>query len=472
MSPTLGSLTHWRKQLTEGTLTAEELVLKVCEAIEKDNPELNAYLHLNKEQALELAKTADLSKPLGGIPIAIKDNINVEGLPCTCASQFLKSFTSPYNATVVEKLLAAGAIPLGKTNLDEFAMGSQGKNSSFGKTKNPHDLERAPGGSSSGSAAAVSGHIALAALGSDTGGSIRQPASHCGIVGLKPTYGRVSRYGLVAFASSLDQIGPMTQTVEDAALLLNVMSGYDEKDSTSLAIEPPDFTTSLGKSIQGLKIGLPKEYFIEGNDPEVKKRMQEAQALFQSLGAELVSLSLPHTDALVSTYYIISCAEASSNLSRFDGVRYGERTQNPPDLFELYAQSREEGFGKEVKRRIILGTYVLSSGYYDAYYTRAQKVRTLIAQDFQKAFEQVDIILAPTTPSPAPKLDEESTPLQTYLSDIYTLAANLTGIPALSLPAGTAQKDGKELPVGIQLLAPHLQEEKLLQVAYAFEQAR
>lgn len=472
MPSLLGSIKHWQTQLRNGSTTPMELVDIVCDAIEKQNTEINAYLSVDRVAAHKLAEKADITKPLGGIPIAIKDNINVLGQPCTCASQFLAPFRSPYNATVIEKLLEAGAIPLGKTNMDEFAMGSRGSNSSFGATRNPVDTTRAPGGSSSGSAAAVAAGMAIAAFGSDTGGSIRQPASHCGVVGLKPTYGRVSRYGLVAFASSLDQIGPITQTVEDAALLLNVISGFDTHDSTALLNDVPDYTANLGKDIKGLKIGLPQEYFLEGNDPRINMLMEEAKKQFEALGAQLVKISLPHTDALVSTYYIIACAEASSNLSRFDGIRYGARAKDSKDLLDLYVQSRSAGFGKEVKRRIILGTYVLSSGYYDAYYTRAQKVRTLITQDFAKAYEKVDIILCPTTPTTAPLLDSVTTPLQTYLSDTYTLAANLAGIPGISLPCGVIEEAGKQLPVGIQLLAPHLEESLLLQVAYAFEQAK
>ncbi len=467
-----GSISEWRSRLLDGSVTPVELVDLVCDSIEERDPATHAYLSLDRAAARSAAEKTDLGKPLGGIPLAIKDNINVAGQPCTCASRFLSNNKAVYDATVIAKLKTSGAIPLGKTNMDEFAMGSHGENSAFGPTANPNDRERVPGGSSSGSAAAVADGTAIAALGSDTGGSIRQPASHCGIVGLKPTYGRVSRYGLVAFASSLDQIGPLTQNVTDAALILNAISGFDAADSTTLNEEVPDFTAGLGKDIKGLKIGLPKEYYVEGNHPGVTALMNAVKAQFEALGAELVEISLPHTDALVSTYYIIACAEASSNLSRFDGIRYGVRAEDSEDLMKLYSNSRAEGFGAEVKRRILLGTYVLSSGYYDAYYNRAQKVRTLIAGDFKKAFDKIDLILCPTSPIPAPKRGENAgDPLQVYLSDIYTLAANLAGLPGITVPCGTIPEDGKHLPVGFQLLASHLDEARLLQAAYAYEQA-
>lgn len=467
-----GSLTEWRRHLQSGDITPVELVDLVCNAIEERDPATHAYLSVDRDSARKAAEKADLSKPLGGLPIAIKDNINVKGLPCTCASQFLSNFVSPYDATVICKLKSAGAIPLGRTNMDEFAMGAAGENSSFGATRNPNARDYIPGGSSSGSASAVADGTALAALGSDTGGSIRQPASHCGVVGIKPTYGRVSRYGLVAFASSLDQIGPITRNVEDAALMLNAMCGFDEKDSTSLNEEVPDFTASLGKEIKGMKIGLPREYFVEGNDPGVTALLNAAKKQFADLGAELVEISLPYTEAVVATYYVIACAEASSNLSRFDGVRYGVRAADATDLATLYNKSRSEGFGPEVKRRIILGTYVLSSGYYDAYYGRAQKVRSLIIEDFRKAFESVDLILSPTSPTPATKLGSSKTnPMQSYLADIYTVAANLAGLPGISVPCGVIPSGENFLPVGLQLLAPHLMEEKLLQAAYAYEQS-
>ena len=463
-----GSISHWKRQLSEGALTPAELVESLGAAMEKENPALNAYLSWNKEAALQQAAQADLSKPLGGIPIAVKDNICIKGAPTRCASRMLENFVSPYDATAVEKLRAAGAILFGRTNMDEFAMGSAGENSAFGPTRNPVDTERVPGGSSSGSAAAVAGGIAIAALGSDTGGSIRQPASHCGIVGMKPTYGRVSRYGLVAFASSLDQIGPITQNVEDAALVLNAICGHDAKDSTSSTQSTEDFTAQLGRDIKGARIGLPKEYLSQGNDATVAAAVERAVKTLTDLGAEVEEISLPHAEAVVASYYIIACAEASSNLSRFDGVRYGHRTEIPGGLDELYSRTRAEGFGDEVKRRVILGTYVLSSGFYDAYYARAQKVRALVAKDFTDAFGKVDFILGPTTPTPAPKLfDADLTPLQTYLADIYTIPANLAGLPGISVPCQAVEG----LPTGVQLLAPHFKETSLLSAAYALEQA-
>ncbi len=462
-----GSISHWKKQLASGQVTAPELVELLAERIEERNPALKALISYDKDAALEAAKQADLSLPLGGIPIVIKDNICVKGEPARCASRMLENFTSPYDATSVAKLKAAGAIPFARANMDEFAMGSHGENSAFGATANPHNEAHAPGGSSSGSAAAVAAGIAIAALGSDTGGSIRQPASHCGIVGLKPTYGRISRYGLVAFASSLDQIGPLTQNVEDAAILLSALSGHDKMDSTSSQKPAEDFTAELGKPIAGTKIGIPKEYLSAGNDPEVSDALQLSLKKLEELGAEICEISLPHSEAVVSTYYVIACAEASSNLSRFDGVRYGYRAPEVKGLEDLYVRSRSEGFGAEVKRRIILGTYVLSSGYYDAYYGRAQKVRSLIASDFSKAFADVDFIISPVAPTAAPKLhDSELTPLQTYLADIYTIPANLAGLPGISIP--TPRADGA-LPIGVQLLGAHYSEAGLLRVASALE---
>lgn len=461
-----------RAKLTAGEITPLDIIDSIESAVKEKDGEIGGYISYDFDAAREEAKNADLSLPLGGIPIAIKDNINVKGQPLTCASKFLEgAFTSPYDATVIKKLRAAGAIPLGRTNLDEFAMGSTSDNSAIQRTNNPHDLERVPGGSSGGSAAVVAANTAIAALGSDTGGSIRQPASHCGIVGLKPSYGLVSRYGLVAFASSLDQIGPMTKSVEDAALLLNAITGYDEADSTSLDVEATDFTADLDAGVKGLKLGVPAEYFSEATDPQVKARFDEAAAKLEAAGAELVPISLPHTKYVVATYYIIAPAEASSNLSRFDGIRYGNRAENPENLIDLYRKSRAQGFGPEVKRRIILGTYVLSSGYYDAYYTRAQKVRTLIRKDFTDAFEKVDAILSPVAPTAAPKHGEHADdPLQDYLADICTLAANLAGIPGLSVPAGTVTSDtGTELPVGLQILGPDLGESTLLKIGKVME---
>lgn len=464
-----GTISHWRKQLTSGAISPTELVQEIARAMEERNPGINAYLSWDTEAALAAAAQADLSKPLGGIPIAVKDNIAMLGQPTRCASRMLENFVSPYDATAITRLTAAGAIPFGRTNMDEFAMGSYGQNSAFGETQNPAAPGHVPGGSSSGSAAAVAGGMAIAALGSDTGGSIRQPASHCGVVGIKPTYGRVSRYGLVAFASSLDQIGPITQNVEDAATILNAICGHDAKDSTSSTQPVEDFTAGLGKDIKGLRIGLPKEYLSSGNSPEVADALQQAIRKLNELGAEIVEISLPHAEAVVAAYYIIACAEASSNLSRFDGIRYGYRAAGTNGLDDLYSKTRETGFGPEVKRRIILGTYVLSSGFYDAYYAKAQKVRSLVAGDFAAAFEQVDLILGPVAPTSAPRLHDDSmTPLQTYLADIYTIPANLAGLPGISIPCPVAEG---QHPVGIQLLAPHFAEPRLLQTASALEKA-
>ena len=472
MSLASSTISELRKKLTAGEISPVDIIDELAASISSRDSEVGAYLSLDLEAAKAAAANADLSLPLGGIPIGIKDNINVIGQPCTCGSRYLeKGYTSPYDATVTSRLKAAGAIPFGRLNMDEFAMGSSTENSALGRTLNPHDLGRIPGGSSGGSAAAVAANLAIATLGSDTGGSIRQPASHCGVVGLKPSYGRVSRYGLVAFASSLDQIGPLTRSVEDSALLLQAIAGHDTRDSTSLNTEVPDFLSGLNDGVAGLKLGLPKEYFGEGIDPAVREKVEAATKKLEAAGAELVEISLPHTEYAVATYYIIAPAEASSNLSRFDGIRYGHRSSDHEDLLDLYRRSREEGFGPEVKRRIILGTYVLSSGYYDAYYSRAQKVRTLIRRDFEQAFEKVDAILSPVTPAPARKLGENSDdPLTEYLSDIYTIAANLAGICAISVPCGTVPADGdKQLPVGLQILGPHLGEAKLLQIAKTAE---
>lgn len=463
-----GSISHWRKQLTAGQITPTELVQELARITDAKNPGINAYISYNTDAALAAAAKADLSLPLGGIPIAVKDNICMQGEPTRCASKMLHNFVSPYDATAITKLKAAGAIPFGRANMDEFAMGSAGQNSAYGHTENPAAPGHVPGGSSSGSAAAVAGGMAIAALGSDTGGSIRQPASHCGIVGMKPTYGRISRYGLVAFASSLDQIGPLTQNVEDAALLLNALCGHDAKDSTSSTHATEDFTAKLGQSIAGVRIGLPKEYLSSGNSPQVTAAINLAVQKLTELGAEIVEVSLPHSEAVVAAYYIIACAEASSNLSRFDGIRYGYRAENTNGLDDLYSRSRAEGFGAEVKRRIILGTYVLSSGFYDAYYAKAQKVRALVAQDFANAFDKVDFILGPVAPTAAPLLhDTNMSPLQVYLADIYTIPANLAGLPGISIP--TPQEGA--LPVGIQLLGKHFAEADLLRVASALETA-
>lgn len=472
MSLAKATLSELRQRLRAGEITPVDIVDDLAAAISSRDGEIGSYLSFDPEKARAAAAKADVSLPLGGIPIAIKDNINVAGDPCTCGSRFLAGgYTSPYNATVTERLLGAGAVPFGRTNLDEFAMGSSTENSALQLTRNPRDLSRIAGGSSGGSAAAVAADLAIAALGSDTGGSIRQPASHCGVVGLKPSYGRVSRYGLVAFASSLDQIGPITKTVDDAALLLQAIAGPDSRDSTCLEREVPDYGAEIDKGVAGMKLGLPKEYFDAGIDPAVRERVMDGVRRLEAAGAEIVEISLPHTRHAVATYYIIAPAEASSNLSRFDGIRYGNRAQAPDDLIDLYRRSREEGFGPEVKRRIILGTWVLSSGYYDAYYSRAQKVRTLIRRDFEEAFGQVDAILTPVSPGPARKIEEfADDPLHEYLSDICTLAPNLAGICGISVPCGTVPSgEGTDLPVGLQILCPHFGEATLLRVAKAAE---
>jgi aspartyl-tRNA(Asn)/glutamyl-tRNA(Gln) amidotransferase subunit A len=435
-------------------------------------PKIDAYLSIDFEAAAKDAEKADVDLPLGGVPIAIKDIISVAGQPCTCASKILRNYRALYDATVIHKLRAAGAIPFGKTNMDEFAMGSSTENSSVKLTHNPWDLSRVPGGSSGGSAAAVAADGAFGSLGTDTGGSIRQPAALSGVVGVKPSYGRVSRFGVVAFASSLDQVGPLTKTVRDSALIMNAIAGHDPYDSTSLNEPVPDYTAALGRDLKGIRLGLPKEYMIEGIDPQVKTAIDAAVKQLQSLGAEIVDVSLPHTDYAIAAYYIIATAEASTNLARFDGVRYGHRAENPKDLLDHYGRTREEGFGAEVKRRIILGTYVLSSGYYDAYYLRAQKVRQLIRQDFAQAFRKVDALVSPTSPVPAFKLGERTAdPLQMYLADIFTNAANLAGICGISLPCGFAQVNGHGLPIGLQLLGKALDEAGILQIAHAYEQS-
>ncbi|MDE0825727.1 MAG: Asp-tRNA(Asn)/Glu-tRNA(Gln) amidotransferase subunit GatA [Akkermansiaceae bacterium] len=475
MSLATQSISALRQQLTAGDITSRDIVESVAQAIDSNDTEVGAYLSRDVEKALAAADAADLSLPLGGIPIAIKDNINVEGEPCTCGSKFLQgAYLSPYDATASRKLKEAGAVLFGRTNMDEFAMGSSTENSAIQLTRNPHDLNRIPGGSSGGSAAAVASGSAIAALGSDTGGSVRQPASHCGVVGLKPSYGRVSRYGLVAFASSLDQIGPLTNSVEDAALLLEAIAGGDPRDSTCLDDAVPSYRESLDKGVKGTRIGIPAEYFGEGLAPAVRERIETAAKALEAEGAELVEISLPSTKHAVSTYYVLAPAEASSNLSRFDGVRYGNRVDKGTGIVDMYGTSRSAGFGSEVKRRIILGTYVLSSGYYDAYYTRAQKVRTIVQQEFQAAFQKVDAILSPVSPGPARKLgDAKGDPLSDYLADIYTISANLAGICGISVPAGTVPSDeGTNLPVGLQLLGPHMAEETILRVAKTWESVR
>ncbi|MDB4400189.1 Asp-tRNA(Asn)/Glu-tRNA(Gln) amidotransferase subunit GatA [Akkermansiaceae bacterium] len=467
MSLASQSLSSLRRQLTAGNITSRDIVQDTIEQISARDGEIKAFLSHDPETALAEAEKADLSLPLGGLPIGIKDNINVRNHPCSCASKFLEgAYHSPYDATAVIKLRAAGAIPFGRLNLDEFAMGSSTENSALQITQNPKAPGHIPGGSSGGSAAAVAGDLISAALGSDTGGSIRQPASHCGVVGLKPSYGRVSRYGLVAFGSSLDQIGPLTRTVEDSALLLNALAGGDLRDSTSLDDDVPDYTEGLENGVAGMKLGLPKEYFTDGIDAGVRARVEKAAADLEAQGAEIIEISLPHTEYAVATYYIIAPAEASSNLSRFDGIRYGNRSSEADDILSVYQKSREEGFGSEVKRRIILGTYVLSSGYYDAYYSRALKVRTLIRRDFEEAFEKVDAILTPVTPETAPKIGAAAgDPLKHYLADIFTISANLAGNCGISVPLEPI--DGK--PVGLQILGPHLGEKTILRTARAVE---
>ncbi len=450
-------------------VSPRELLQALHDRIEAVEPTIDAYLSRDLDAALAEAETADVSLPLGGIPLAIKDMISVAGQPCTCASRILRDYRALLDATAISRLKAAGAIPFGKTNMDEFAMGSSTENSSVKQTRNPWDPTRIPGGSSGGSAAAVAAGAAVASLGTDTGGSVRQPAALCGVVGLKPSYGRVSRYGAVAFASSLDQIGPITKTVTDAALLLQVMAGVDPNDSTSLDAAVPDYTAALQGDLKGVRLGLPREYLGEGIDPEVRAAIEAAVAQFISLGAEMIDVSLPHTSYAIDSYYIIAPAEASANLARFDGVRYGHRAENPLNLLDHYNRTRAEAFGPEVKRRIILGTYVLSSGYHDAYYLRAQKVRTLIRQDFERAFEKVDALISPTTPEPAFKLGERSAdPLRMYLADVFTSAANLAGICGISIPCGMASGN---LPIGLQILGQSLGEARILQVAHAFEQS-
>jgi aspartyl-tRNA(Asn)/glutamyl-tRNA(Gln) amidotransferase subunit A len=453
-------------------VSPREVVENLRVRIEEIDPKIDAYLSLDFEAAVQEADKADVNLPLGGVPIAIKDIINVAGQPCTCASKILANYRSTYDATVIRNLRAAGAIPFGKTNMDEFAMGSSTENSGMKPTRNPWDLSRVPGGSSGGSAAAVAADAAFGALGTDTGGSIRQPAALCGLVGVKPTYGRVSRFGVTAFASSLDQVGSLTKTVRDSAVIMGAIAGHDSYDSTSLDQPVADYVANLEKDLRGVRLGLPKEYMIEGIDPQVKNAIDVAVNHFGSLGAEIVNVSLPHTEYGVAVYYFLATAEASANLARFDGVRYGHRAQNPKDLLDHYGRTREEGFGSEVKRRIILGTYVLSSGYYDAYYIRAQKVRELIRRDFANAFQQVDAIISPTSSVPAFKLGERTAdPLQMYLADVFTIPANLAGICGISLPCGFADVDGVKLPIGLQVLGKALDEPRIFQIAHAYEQS-
>lgn len=461
--------------LVKRELSVTEAVKAYLERIEKIDPTIKSYLSLMAEKALEEAAQYDEGKkdpaasPLSAIPLAIKDVICTRGFRTTCGSRILEDFVPPYDATVAEMLTKAGAIFLGKTNMDEFAMGSSSENSAYAVTRNPWDTQRVPGGSSSGSGAAVAADLCAGALGTDTGGSIRQPASFCGVVGLKPTYGRVSRFGLVAFASSLDQIGPITKDVEDAAILLQAIAGYDRRDSTSVDEPVPDYRSALQQPIKGLRLGIPKEYFIEGMHPDVSKSVEQAIKTCEDMGAQISEVSLPHTDYGVSAYYIIAPAEASSNLARYDGVKYGHRAPQARELLTMYCKTRHQGFGPEVKRRIMLGTYVLSAGYYDAYYKKASQVRTLIRQDFLDAFKQCDALLAPVAPIPAFKIGEKTDdPLQMYLSDVFTLPASLAGIPGISIPCGFSSEG---LPIGLQILGPHFREDTILRIAYQFEQA-
>lgn len=465
-----------RARLDAGECTSVELTRAVLDAVKEHDPALNTYITVTEEAAMERAQAADAviqagdAGPLTGIPVGLKDLIVTKGIRTTCASKMLENFIPPYNGTVTEKLLDAGAVFPGKLNMDEFAMGSTNENSAFGPVKNPWDTTKVPGGSSGGSAAAVAADLCIASLGSDTGGSIRQPAAHCGVVGMKPTYGRVSRYGLVAFASSLDQIGPLTKDVTDAAIMMNAISGYDPKDSTSVNVPVPDYTASLKTDLTGLRVGIPVEYNgASGMDPEVAAAVEKAIAVITGCGAKAVPVALPHTEYAVAAYYVIAPSEASSNLARYDGVRYGFRSEAHTDLKSLYQASRSAGFGDEVKRRILIGTYALSAGYYDAYYGKAQKVRSLVTKDFEEAFSGCDVLAAPVTPTPAFGIGEKADdPLAMYLSDIFTISANLAGIPGMSVPCG---KTASGLPIGLQLLGRHFAEGTLLQTAYAYEQA-
>jgi aspartyl-tRNA(Asn)/glutamyl-tRNA(Gln) amidotransferase subunit A len=459
--------------LRDGITTSAEVTNAVFERVAAVEERVHSFITLLKDSAMKQAEEADRrirdgkAGPLTGIPLAIKDILCTEGIRTTCGSRILHNFVPPYDATITRKLKEAGAVFVGKANMDEFAMGSSTETSYFGVTRNPWDLERIPGGSSGGSASAVASDECIASLGSDTGGSIRQPAALCGIVGLKPTYGRVSRFGLIAFASSLDQIGPFSKDVEDTAIMLNEISGYDPNDSTSVPVEVPDYRSFVGKSIEGWKVGIPKEYFVEGIDPEVSEAVRKAISEFEAMGAKTVPISLPHTEYCLAVYYIIAPAEASSNLARYDGVKYGYRAKDPRDLLDMYKKTRSEGFGAEVKRRIMIGTYALSSGYYDAYYKKASQVRALIKKDFAEAFEKCDVIVTPTTPTAAFRIGEKTDdPLQMYLSDIFTISTNLAGIPGISLPCGYTKAG---LPIGLQIQAGHFQEGKLIQAASAYE---
>jgi len=467
------TLAAMRQALQSNEFSSVELCQHLLKRIKDSNKSLNAFISVTEEQALKAAKAADEKRSAGGelgsllgIPIAHKDIFCTDGVRTSCGSRMLENFVPPYNATVVDKLAAAGAVSLGKTNMDEFAMGSSNENSYFGAVSNPWDTDRVPGGSSGGSAAAVAGRLVPACTATDTGGSIRQPAAFCGVTGLKPTYGRVSRYGMIAFASSLDQGGPIAATAEDCAILLNEMAGFDPKDSTSIDHAVDDYTAGLNKPLDGIKIGLPKQYFDSALDDTIADLLQKSIAELEKLGASFVEIELINQHLAVPAYYIVAPAECSSNLARFDGVRYGHRCEDPKDLEDLYKRSRAEGFGREVKRRILVGTYVLSAGYYDAYYLKAQRIRNLISQDFASAFKQVDFILGPTTPSPAFKLGEKtSDPVEMYLNDIYTIPANLAGLPGISLPCG----DVGGLPIGMQLVGNYFDEARLLNVAHRFQ---
>jgi aspartyl-tRNA(Asn)/glutamyl-tRNA(Gln) amidotransferase subunit A len=464
------------KELSEGLkqkkFSSEELTKFFLNRLDLHNSSINAFITIDKDKSLAMAKRADeIIKEgnqdyLTGIPIAQKDIFCAEGWKTSCGSKMLDNFIAPYDSTVISKFNEAGAVNLGKTNMDEFAMGSSNETSFYGNVKNPWDIKTVPGGSSGGSAAAVAGMLAPAATATDTGGSIRQPASLCGLTGLKPTYGLVSRYGMIAFASSLDQAGPMCHTAEDCAAMMNVMSGHDPKDSTSIQREKENYLTGINNPIKGLKIGVPKEFFSEGLDPEVEKIIEQGISEYKKLGAEIVEISLPNNHLSIPVYYVIAPAEASSNLSRYDGVRYGYRTKEYDDLMDMYCKTREEGFGDEVKRRIMIGTYVLSAGYYDAYYLKAQKIRRLISEDFKKAFEKCDVILGPSAPSVAfPIGDKKEDPLKMYMQDVYTISTNLAGLPGLSMPGGLMNN----LPVGIQLIGNYFSEAKLLNIAHVFQ---
>lgn len=462
-----------QEKIKKGIVTSTQITESVFARIDAVEERVHSFIRLMKDEALIAAKKADDDikkgniKPLTGIPIALKDIVCTKGIPTTCGSHILYNFVPPYNATVVEKLTNAGAVFVGKTNMDEFAMGSSTETSWFGPTRNPWDTDRIPGGSSGGSATAVAADECIASIGSDTGGSIRQPAALCGIVGMKPTYGRVSRFGLIAFASSLDQIGPFTKDVEDCAIMMNVLAGHDPKESSSVPADVPDYRQFLGRDIKGWKIGIPREYFIEGIDPEVSAALKKAMAVIEQHGGQCIDITLPHTQYCVATYYIIAPAEASSNLARYDGVKYGFRAADVRELLEMYKSTRMQGFGSEVKRRIMIGTYALSAGYYDAYYKKASQARTLIKRDFEEAFRICDVILTPTTPTPAFKIGEKTDdPLQMYLSDIFTISTNLAGIPGMSVPCGFTSGG---LPIGMQFLAGHFEEGKLIQIASAYE---